>query len=424
MTRSLQLGLLVSLQLLCTFVAQVFVLRLAGVDSVTDAYIAAQAVPLVLSAIVISALQSVWLPRFANTPIENEAWRAEQSSAQGQAAILGGGLVLFLAASAALWLPLLFSGFSETQQELTKGYSLVFFLASAFNTQSALLTAALRARDQFVVAELLALGGTILSVAAIYLLLPSFGIVAAVWIALARAVLVYSAQLALAGWPRLSLTAGWRCTETWEQMRPLLFGASIYKASPLVDRYWASFAPAGGVTTLGLAQSAMGALSTILERALCVPVIPVLSRLAKAGRYRELRHAYRSGSLKLLLLVLALDGALLALKPLSIAAIMMVIRVDQPSAEVIWLLCLILSGYLFSSAAGSLVVSSFYAMGDTKTPVKIGMFGFAAGIVIKSAGFILFQLPGLCFAISFYYLANMAALWLLLEKRLIEECRR
>lgn len=418
MPQALLLGLLVSLQLLCTLVGQILVFRLAGVGTGTDVYVAAQAAPMVISAIAISALQSVWLPRLSRAAAGTEEWRTEQESAQGQALILGGGLMLATAASAVIWIPLLFSGFSREQQDVTLAYSMILFVAAAFNTQSSMLTVALRASDRFVAVELLALSGTVLSLAAIYWLLPGFGILAAVWIALGRAIIVYMAQSALAGWPRLSMARGWRCAETWRQMRPLLFGASIYKTSPLVDRYWAAYAPAGGVTSVGLAQSAMAALSSILERSFCVPVMPSLSRFARSGDYPRLRETYRSVSLKLLLAVLAFDAAMLAFKPMFTMAVMAVLRVQHTPAEAIWMLCLLLSGSLFSSAVGALMVGSFYAMGDTATPVRIGTIGFAISIVVKSAGYMLFQLPGLCFAISLHYVANAAAMWWILEGRI------
>ncbi len=418
MTRSLLLGFVISLQLLFALMSQLLVFRLVGIGIHTDAYVAAQAVPVVFSAVVISALQSAWLPRLSRSSLELDGWRREQAAAQGQALILGGGLMLVLAASIAVWMPLIFPGFDDKQLQMTVVLCLVLLAASALNTLVALLSVALRVRNRFLAAELIAMTGTLLSLLAIYILLPRFGIISAVWIALGRAFLVYLAQLALANWPPISLRGGWYCSDTWKLMRPLLFGASVYKMSPLVDRYWASFAQAGGITTLGLAQSAMGAVSTVLERSVCVPVIPSLSRSAHSGDYNKLRETYRRGSLKILVLVLAIDGAMLVFKPLFTALLMSLLRVQYEPAAALWMLCMLLSGYLFSSAAGSLVVSSFYAMGDTSTPMKIGVAGFAASILIKSAGFVLFELPGLAVAISIYYLGNMAALWWVLEKQL------
>lgn len=375
-------------------------------------------------AIITTALQSVWLPRLAVITDDSVAWRQEQSTAQGQAGLLGGGLLLFVGGSLPFWLPLIFPGFDGLQKEAAMFYCLVLLVAAAFNTQSAILTVALRASNRFMAAEFIALLGTVLSLAAMYLALPLWGLTAAVWIGLARSVLVYVAQMSLANWPPLSFTKGWACKETWILMRPLLFGASIYKTAPLVDRYWASLAPAGGITTLSLAQTAMGALATILERAICMPITPSLSRHVAQGDYVGLRRTYRSGIFRITFAVVCFAILLVALKPMFVVVTATVLNIKSEAALIVWLICLLLMGYLHVAASGTVVVAAFYAMGNTKTPVKIGVIGFIASVGIKSFGYLIFGIPGLVFATSIYYISNMIAMCVFLEKLINEKISR
>lgn len=404
------------MQLLGALLIQLIVIRVIGVGPETDVFVASQAVPVVISSIVVSALQSVWLPRLAVFSGDIHKWKNEQSIAQGQASLLGGGLFLLVGFLAPWWLQLLYPGFSEQQLHVAVVYSIILLLAAAINTQSALLTIALRAKNRFLIAEVTVLIATIFSVLAMYHALPIWGLVAAVWIILLRAILVYVVQLYLAEWPPISLFKGVALKETWLLMRPLLFGASLYKTSPLVDRYWASQSSAGGLTLMGFALTAMGAVATVIERSVCVPVSPLLARYAAGNKYQALRNKYRKTLLIIAILVFFIGALLFGLKTLFISLITHLLNLESEMAENFWLLCFLLLGYLFASVSGSLTVSIFYAMDDTKTPVKIGTLGFIASIPIKSIGYLVFSLPGLVLATSIYYGLNLLALLFLLEK--------
>jgi putative peptidoglycan lipid II flippase len=424
MKQAFSIGTVVGLQILGTLLTQLLVIRIVGLGSDTDAYIAAQTVPAVIVAIITTALQSVWLPRLALMTDDLVAWRKEQSIAQGQAGLLGGGLLLFVGGSLPFWLPLLFPGFDVLTKQAAMFFCLVLLVAAAFNTQSAVLTVALRARNRFMAAEVIALLGTVLSLAAMYVALPLWGLTAAVWIGLARSILVYFVQMSLAKWPPLSFAKGWACKETWILMRPLLFGASIYKTSPLVDRYWASQAYTGAITTLSLAQTAMGSLAVILERAICMPITPSLARHVAQSDYAGLRRAYRSSIFRITSVVVCFGILLLTLKPIFVAVTATVFNIQDQVALILWWMCLLLIGYLHVAASGTVVVAAFYAMGDTKTPVKISMIFFIMMVVIKSSGYLNFGIYGLVVATSIHYIVNMLAMCAFLEKFINEKISR
>jgi peptidoglycan biosynthesis protein MviN/MurJ (putative lipid II flippase) len=182
-----------------------------------------------------------------------------------------------------------------------------------------------------------------------------------------------------------------------------------------VDRYWASQAPAGAITTLSLAQTAMGALATILERAICMPITPSLARHVAQSDYIGLRRAYRSGLFRITIVVICLTILLVVLKPIFAVAATIVLNINSEEALTLWLMCLLLVGYLHVTASGTVVVAAFYAMGNTKTPVKIGVIGFIASIGIKSLGYFFFGISGLAFAVSIYYASNMIVMCIFLE---------
>lgn len=418
MRQGLIISVVVATQLIAAIVTQLLIVRLVGVGPDTDAYIAAQAVPSVLSAIIISALQSVWLPRMSVLSSDITAWRDEQASAQGQAFIMGAVVMCLVWLGSVWWQPVLYPGLSAEQLQSTYLFGGPLFISAALNTQSALLTIALRARNRFLAAEVIGMVGTIASLAAIVMLLPRWGLEIVPWIAASRAFAVYFIQLGLAGWPKIGMKAGISDKETWRLMRPLLMGASIYKTSPLVDRYWASQAPAGSMTILSLAQTVMGALSTIIERSICMPIMPSLSRFVAARDYNGLRNAYRSGVKRVSMVILVCCAGFIGLYPVFETIAMNLLKVNQENAFNIWLLCMLLIGFAYVSASGTVIAAGFYALGDTSTPPKIGIATFPIGILIKSIGFLATGIEGLAAGITVTYLVMMFAMVFFLERRI------
>lgn len=418
MKLNLSIGALVALQLAAGLALQLTVLAIIGIGPKTDAFIAAQAIPLVLFAVLAASLQNVWQPRLSRASSNPSEWRAMQSVAQGQALLLFGATAGLLVVTAGWWAAALFPGIGEPERSMTIQMSRMLLIGALFNGHAALLTVAQRARSRFVVAEATTLAGALLAIPAAWLLVPRFGIEAAAWVSLGRSGMVCVALYQLAERPRPSPRQAWSCGEIWRQLAPLLASSSLYKTGPLVDRYWSSQSSAGGMTVFSLAQTAIGALATIIERAVCMPVGSQMGRLVGAGDFESLRQGYRHCVWRVTLAVVPVALCLTALLPLWPTLIGRVFRVDVATAQQMWLICMLLLGYLHVAASGTIVVAAFYAMGDTRTPSVVLLVGFSIGLALKSVGFLVMGLEGLAAATSAYHLINLALLSATLERRL------
>ncbi|MDI1307816.1 MAG: lipid II flippase MurJ [Methylotenera sp.] len=419
MKQSLNIGIVVTIQLIATFTAQLLVIRMVGVGHETDAYIAAQSLPAVLFAIISTALQSVWLPKLAILNKNFTEWRNQQSIAQSQALLLGGVMYLFVWLTRGFWAKLLFPGFLSHQLELTTLLVGPLLVAAGFNTQTSLLIIALRARSLFVVGELISMLGTVVSLLLMIMFIPHYGIESAAWIATLRAVLVFLMLYGIAGWPRVKLKVGIAQRDTWKQMCPILFGATIYKTSPLIDRFWISQAPIGSMTIFGLAQTAMSAISTIMEKVISMPLTPTMARYVAENDYAGLKKIYLGGLKHVSIGVLLVFSALIVVYPIFADLMRLVIISSPETAMSIWLMLVLLLGYLYGAISGSILVAVFYALGDMKTPMHIGVIGFLLGVALKSLGFIFFGLYGLVAGTSVYYLVNALFMYFILEKKIV-----
>ena len=312
---TLVLGLLSALQLCVGLFGQFVVIRIVGIGWQTDAYIAAQAIPMIIVAVVAASLQSLWLPRFARAAESESEWRSELTIAQGQTLKIMLFLILPLWVSSGLWTQFAFPGFSDIQRELVVDIGAPLLVAALFSALAGIFTAALRARDRFIVPETLSLATLLLSVTSIILLVPHYGVVGAAWISAIRSILVMSLLLWIARSPQFRLKASEQSREIAGQARPLIGGSVFIKSGPLIDRYLGSHVSGGEITILSLAQLAMNSLASILERALLAHTLPSFAKRLKSGGTSELMKAYKMCLCKIFLAVLAVGVGLIVVRP-------------------------------------------------------------------------------------------------------------
>ena len=86
-------------------------------------------------------------------------------------------------------------------------------------------------------------------------------------------------------------------------------------------------------------------------------------------------------------------------------------------ASLLYAMCFALLGMAGGAACAAVAVVAFYALGDTRTPMLVGVVGFIVSIGVKYLFFAQWGLVGLAWATTIYYVLNLLCLWLLLERR-------
>jgi putative peptidoglycan lipid II flippase len=417
MNRGLWLGGLAATQLLAAIVTQVLVVALVGPGARTDALIAAQTIPLLLVSVLGAPLVTAWQPRFALAAPDGGRYGAELGRAQGQSLLLTGGLAMACGLSAPWWMQWAFPGLEPDAGRLSAHLAQILCIGVPLNAQSLLLAAAARARDRFVAPELVQASIAVLAALGALWVVPKYDVTGAAWLSTGRAILACLAMYVVAGRSAPQLIAAIRDRESWRTLRPMLAGSSIYKFGPLVDRYWASHAPVGGLTALGLASLAVGSTAQVIERAITVPATPHLAVLAAERRHVDLLSRVRQVLRLNLAMSLGILVAVMLLKPWLVGALGL-LKFDTTIALQVWWFSVLLTGFLYVASCGSLPVAAFVALGDARTPVAISVVAFVSGVALKSLGFVVGGLPALCLATSIYYVGNLLAVSGALRRRL------
>lgn len=405
------------LQIIVSLLSQLVILKQIGAGTLSDAYIAAQAVPSVITSIIIVASQSVWLPIFVRNNQDKPKWLKLQGSAQFLLLILISTITIILITLKEKWITFLFPGFTSSQLSLTTEMASLFLFSAALGCHSALYTTALRSINRYIISEILPLFTLILLLIGMYYFIPVFGIIAAAYLTVIRAILLALGLHFLAGNPRYRLDKLSDKKLIAKQFSLLFSGSSLFKTGPLIDRYWSSQAASGGLTIYNLSQTAIAALASIFDKAICVPNASLVSKAVFIQDFSKVKALYRSTLIEITFISLLIGLVIYFSHPLFVSLLLNLVGLDNQHATDMWLLCLLLIGYLQASAAGSVIVSSFYAMGDMKTPMAVGFLGFVTSVFLKSVLFIFYGLKGLAIGTSVYYLLNAAIMFVLLERK-------
>ncbi len=267
------------------------------------------------------------------------------------------------------------------------------------------------------IAVLVALGAVLLDAARL--------VVALAWGALAGSVLQVLVQLPttlrLAGRLRWSLARAApgvrRVIRNW---LPVMFGAGVYQVSGLIENQLASLLGPDAVAILGYAQLVALLPVSLFGISVAAVALPELSRdAAGAGAgTEELRRHIAEGARRVAFFVLPSAFAFASLADEIIAALFQTGAFG--AAETVFAAA-VLAAYAVgvpAQASVKLLASGHYALGDTKTPVRIAAVSVALSAV---AAFLLmrrFGAPGIALGASLGAYLNLTLNFGVLSRRL------
>lgn len=237
------------------------------------------------------------------------------------------------------------------------------------------------------IAVLLALGG---------LLVEARLAVALAWGALVGSVLQLVVQLPttirLLGrvrWGFQLATPGVRrVIRTWI---PVVFGAGVYQVSSVVETQLASLLEQGAVAVLGYAQLVANVPVALFGISVAAAALPELSRDAVGPGLETLRRRVADGARRVAFFVIPSAFACAALASPIIAALFETGAFGPEQTRVAAGVLAAFAIGLPAQASVRLLASGHYALGDTKTPVRIAA---ASVLVSAAAAYLLMQRLG------------------------------
>jgi putative peptidoglycan lipid II flippase len=186
------------------------------------------------------------------------------------------------------------------------------------------------------------------------------------------------------GWrPRLDFAPSPRVREIALLMAPGLFGTAIYQINIFVSRSLAFSLNDSAVAIMFYANRLMEFPIGVFAIAVMTVVYPLLARHAAEKNFNAMAEDFRKGiRLILAINVPAAAGLMLLSTPISQLLYQHGNFTADATASMAQLLMLFAIGLPFFSVV-SLTVRAFYALKDTKTPVKIATIDFMVNIALS-----------------------------------------
>ncbi|NCD26315.1 MAG: murein biosynthesis integral membrane protein MurJ [Deltaproteobacteria bacterium] len=201
-------------------------------------------------------------------------------------------------------------------------------------------------------------------------------------------------------------------------MLPTILGSAVYQFNILIGTGMASFLPEGSISNLYYADRLFQFPLGVFGVAVGVATLPSLSSLAAPERRDEFRATLAS-SLGLTLFVNLPAAAGLA--GLALPLVELLFGRGEFSAQAVHGTAMALLGYVVGLPAFSSVrslASAYYALGDTKTPVRVALVCLGVYVAVGYAGMQVLGHVGLALASSVSAWINVLLLGFLLRRHL------
>jgi len=412
-------------QLLVQFALLRLLARYFGAAGEMDAYSAALAVPVVISTVLAGSLGYVLVPIFAEQMEVGGTPAAAAVTGQVGWYLLSLSLLLSLGLVAAAG-PLaaaLCPGFSSPLVALTAELLRIVAALVVFNSLISFLNAVCHCQRRFALPAAAGVVGPLVTLAYVAAFQSRQGIHAAAWGLVVGA--AATALILLPVWlPQLRFSAARRFVPLTAvrriaaQLLPLFIGAICWRFDPLLDRYLGSYLSAGSISHLAYAWRLTNALSIIGISGLSIVAFQALAAHAAAGRRDEL-CAEISAAWRLLLVLLVPIAAGLLLFSVPVTRLLFEDgRFTPADTGAVARLLAVYVGVVVGTGLGDLLSRTLFALHDTRTPVVVGLGGFAVAVALKFWLVPRLGAEGLAAATSAFYLLNPAMLAAILLRRL------
>ncbi|MBX3732258.1 MAG: murein biosynthesis integral membrane protein MurJ [Verrucomicrobiae bacterium] len=372
-----------------------------GIGPVADAFYYAYSLPNLLRRLLgEGALTAAFIPVFKEREQGSDAaalWRSVNAVLCALGLLLGAVVLLAMGglAGIVLWVPL------PMRAALSARLMLVMFPYVGFVCFAAVFIGLLNARGRYFMPALGAALLNVVMIASVYLLAPRFGATLEQQVfGLAVGVVIAGFLQAAAQWPMLhrdGFRFAWvnpfgnpTVREVARRMGPATLGVAAYQLNVVVTQTLAVSEAQNVLSAFNYAVRLMELPQGVVGVSLATYLLAELSGLAAGKRLPEFRTALRDG-LRQLVFINTLATVILLVLARPIIRLLFehgkFTAADTGlAAQALWSLAL---GLVFFSL-NSIYARAFYALGDTRTPMRISVAALAVNLV-----FALFLIPRL-----------------------------
>lgn len=395
-----------------------------GATYLTDAYLLAYTLPYFLQAVLGMALVSSIVPvvtKYLVKGEEQEAWRIASITVNWTALFMLVFTVIGVL-GARLLVQVTAPGFDDSTADLATGLTVIMFPSVIFMGVAQLITGILNAQKSFVVAAAAPAFSSLIIIFTV-LFWGQYGIHYLAW-----GTLLSFVGAMLLQFPVLQ-KVGFRYYWAWDlyhpevkglfiNLLPIFLGTAVNQIYLMINRFFASGLAEGSISALNYAGKLMNLPMGIFALAISTVIFPTLSEQSYKGNRLELGKTLIRGIKLVLLITLPAAAGLMALKTPIVRLLFERGAFDaiatRMTADALFYFCI----GMFAMAMIMVITRAYYAVGDVRTPLYLGLLSILVNVVASMALMPVLEHSGLALANTIAAVFNALAMYILLKKHL------
>jgi len=411
------LGVVVAINILLQFLFQWYIITSLGAGAQTDALFGAMALPQFILVVLSGSLTFVLVPilaKYTGDRFLEESWNYFQG-----VGLLFVGIAALLLTTAQWWTVWILPGFKGHNYQLTLDLARIQVVSMVFSALLSVVWAIHSAKGDFLKMEYSSIVANMIAFVIMAIFISSGGIYAVAWISVLRVVLQVFFLTKIMGPYRKPDFNSPSFKETWRKLKPLMTGNAYYKTDTLADRYLTSRGIPGELTLLNFAQQLYLAVNSILIKILVNTMIPEMAKAYAASDIKRFNRIFKKRLFISFVYVGISYLSMFFIGEWLLSYIFSFKKMNPADVHTLWLLLILLGGYLLGDLMGSVTSGAFYAKGDTATPTKIGTVLFTIYMPVKIYCYFKFGITGLAIAVSAYQVVSFSLKLLFLRRHLL-----
>lgn len=406
------------------FVREIVLASTYGTSMYTDAYLTSMNVPLVIFAVVGTALGTTFVPLYfeiRNTKNEQEALIFTNNILNIVFII---SLLIFIIGSIFIEpiVKIFGIGFNPETFKLCVKFSRVMMISVIFTGLSYIMSYYLQTNNNFVVPGLISLPRNIIIITSTVLSIK-YGIMTMVWGSLVGIILEFIFQLPFAIKKGYRYKAYLSIKDEYVKragllIMPVLISVSVNQLNTIVDRTLASTLPQGAISSLNYANKLNGFVMALFITSLVSVMYPTLSKLLSENNLDKFKES----------IVTSINSIILIIMPISVGAIVLsrpIVKLlfergafDDTATKMTSIALVMYSIGMVSFGIRDIMGRIFLSLQDTKTPMINGIICMVINIIINIILIKPLKYAGLALGTSIAGIASVLLLFKILKDKI------
>jgi putative peptidoglycan lipid II flippase len=369
------------------FVRETAIAGVFGATAFTDAYQVAYTMPYFLQMVLGTALVSSIVPvviRKISEGREDEAWKIA-SITMNWTGILMAGLTLLCMAGARFLVSVTAPGFEGETANMAVRMTVIMFPSIILMGVGMLMTGILNARQKFAVAAAAPAVSSLIIILGVLLFGRSnpYALPAATLLSFLGFMLIQIPALRQAGF-RYVFSFDLRNPQVrgiFANLLPIFIGTATYQIYLAINRFFASGLSEGSISALNYASKLMNLPLGIFVSAVSSAIFPLLAAQAMEKDRTLLTGSINRGLKLVLLVTLPAAAGLMALRVPIVQLLFERGAFDRQATLLTASALLWFGPGMGAMAASQVLTRAYYAMGDARTPLWMGLVSIAVNIV-------------------------------------------